>query len=305
MKKLLNYIWISPHSLLIMATIMWAGHANILKISIDEISPMLLMGIRWIGCFLILSFFLWSDVKKYLPAVRMRLTWVSIMGGVGMAGFTICLILAAHFTSAINLGIAQSCIPALVMIIGLAFLGTSITKVQGFGLFLSIIGALILVSKGSVDTLINLKFNFGDIIMLIGCICYAGYTVGLTKKIEMPPKVIFVFFSFFASITLSFGILIEFLFGDLIWPGIPGMIIILYCIIFPSILAQTFFIRGVELIGANRAGLYVNLVPVFTALIAIVILSERLFVFHILSLGLVLSGIFITEKFKKNRKKRT
>ena len=94
------------------------------------------------------------------------------------------------------------------------------------------------------------------------------------------------------------GIFIEFLNGDLIWPGLKGTAIIIYCILFPSILAQTFFMRGVQLIGANRAGLYVNLVPVFTALIAIAFLSERLFVFHVISLLLVLSGIFITEKFK-------
>ena len=134
--------------------------------------------------------------------------------------------------------------------------------------------------------------------MLTGCFCYAGYTLGLSKRINMPPTVMFAFFSFFASLTLSLCIFIEFLNDDLVWPGVKGATIIVYCIIFPSILAQTFFMRGVELMGANRAGLYVNLVPVFTALIAIIFLSEHLFVFHVVSLALVLSGIFIAEKFK-------
>ena len=298
MKKIVNVFWLSPHSLLIMTTLMWAGHANVLKVSIGEISPMLLMGFRWIGCFLLLILFLWSDVKNYLPSVKERLPWVWLMGGLGMAGFTICLVVAAHYTSAINLGITQSFVPALVMILGLTILGTSISKAQGIGLIFSLIGAMTLVSKGSAQTLLDLQFNYGDIIMLVGCFCYAGYTLGLSKRIDMPPTVMFVFFSFFASLTLCIGIFIEFLNGDLIWPGLKGTGIIIYCILFPSILAQTFFMRGVQLIGANRAGLYVNLVPVFTALIAIVFLSERLFVFHIISLLLVLSGIFITEKFK-------
>ena len=299
MKRLLNVIWASPHSLLTMATLMWAGHANVLKLSIGEISPMLLMGFRWIGCFIILSVFLWSDVKTHLPAVKKRLIWVWSMGGLGMAGFTICLIIAAHYTSAINLGITQSFIPALVMILGLAVLGTSISKEQSIGLSLSLIGAMLLISEGSTQALINLQFNFGDIIMLGGCICYAGYTLGLTNRINMPPTVMFVFFSFFASLTLCIGVFVEYLNNQLVWPGIKGMATILYCIIFPSILAQTFFMRGVELIGANRAGLYVNLVPVFTALMAIIFLSEQLFIFHVFSLMLVLSGIFITERFKK------
>ena len=299
MKKIFNIFWLSPHSLLIMTTLMWAGHANVLKVSIGEISPMLLMGFRWIGCFLLLVLFLWSDVKNYLPSVKKRLPWVWLMGGLGMAGFTICLVIAAHYTSAINLGITQSFVPALVMILGLTILGTSISKAQGIGLILSLIGAFTLISKGSAQTLLDLQFNYGDIIMLVGCFCYAGYTLGLSKRINMPPTVMFVFFSFFASLSLCIGIFIEFLNDDLIWPGLKGAGVITYCILFPSILAQTFFMRGVELIGANRAGLYVNLVPVFTALIAIVFLSERLFVFHVISLLLVLSGIFITERFKE------
>ena len=298
MKRLLKVIWSSPHSLLTMTTLMWAGHANVLKLSIGEISPMLLMGFRWIGCFIILTIFLWSDVQKYIPSVKKRLPWVSVMGGIGLAGFTICLIIAAHYTTAINLGITQSFIPALVMILGLTILGNSISKEQGIGLLLSLLGAILLISKGSIQTILHLRFNYGDIIMLMGCFCYAGYTLGLTNRINMPPTVMFVFFSFFASFTLCIGIFVEFINGQLVWPGIRGGAVILYCIIFPSILAQTFFMRGVELIGANRAGLYVNLVPVFTALMAIIFLSEQIFIFHIFSLVLVLSGIFITEKFK-------
>ena len=297
-KKLFAVIWQSPHTLLIVTTLMWAGHANVLKTSIGEVSPMLLMGLRWIGCFIILTIFLRSDVKKFIPTVKNRLAWVWIMGGLGMAGFTICLIIAAEYTSVINLGITQSFIPAIVMTLGLTILGTSISKAQGVGLLLSLFGAIVLVTRGSPQTLIDFKFNFGDIVMLTGCFCYAGYTLGLSKRINMPPTVMFAFFSFFASLTLSLCIFIEFLNDDLVWPGVKGATIIVYCIIFPSILAQTFFMRGVELMGANRAGLYVNLVPVFTALIAIIFLSEHLFVFHVVSLALVLSGIFIAEKFK-------
>ena len=302
MTKLLSFIWSSPHILLIMATFMWAGHANVLKVSINEISPMLLMAFRWVGCLIILTFFLWSDAIKYIPSIKRRLPWVGMMGGIGMAGFTICLIVAAHSTSAINLGIAQSFIPALVMVLGLTILRTTITKVQATGLILSMIGALIMVSKGSMESIVSLTFNTGDLIMLIGCFCYAGYTLGLSNRIEMPPIMMFLFFSFFASLSLFICVIVEFLTGNLIWPGLKGTVVILYCIVFPSILAQTFFMRGVELIGANRAGLYVNLVPIFTALIAVIFLSEHLFIFHVVSLLLVLSGIFITENFKGIRK---
>jgi len=289
-------VWSSPHVLLTLTTLMWAGHANILKLSIYEVSPMILMGFRWIGCFLILTFFLRKEILFYIPKVINRLSWFWLMGGFGMAGFTICLIFAAQQTSAINLGITQSFIPALVMLLGLVILKTKITLLQALGLLLSLTGALILVSRGSFGTFNNLNFNNGDLIMLLGCLCYAGYTVGLTNRVKMPPSVMFAIFSFFAALTLIACIILEYFQGKTVLPSLVGMGLIAYCIIFPSILAQIFFIRGVELIGANQAGLYVNLVPVFTALIAVFILSETIYLYHTVSLVLVLGGIYITEK---------
>ena len=90
----------------------------------------------------------------------------------------------------------------------------------------------------------------------------------------------------------------EYAAGQFLVPSVTGMAIILYCAIFPSILSQTFFMRGVELIGANRAGLYVNLVPVFPAFMAIGLLSERLHGYHVLALLMVLAGIALAEKHK-------
>ena len=108
---------------------------------------MLLMGLRWIGCSIILTIFLFKDIKVYVPKVKERLSWVWIMGGGGMAGFTICLIIAAQYTSVINLGITQSFIPALVMLLGVVFFKKTISRVQGVGLIFSMIGAFILTRK--------------------------------------------------------------------------------------------------------------------------------------------------------------
>ena len=88
--SLLDRFWNNAHAVLIVATLMWAGHTVVLRMSVGEISPMLLMGFRWIGCFILLTLFLWVDVKKQIPSVNKRLPWVAIMGGIGMAGFTIC-----------------------------------------------------------------------------------------------------------------------------------------------------------------------------------------------------------------------
>ena len=115
----------------------------------------------------------------------------------------------------------------------------------------------------------------------------------------MSPVLMLAFFSAAAVVTLTISTAIEYAQGSLVMPGLKGWLIVIYCAIFPSLLAQVLFMRGVELAGSNRAGLYVNLVPVFAALFAVIILGEVMYFYHILSLAFVLGGIYMAERGKK------
>ena len=298
MPKVISQLWSSPHVVLVLATIMWAGHTIVARMSVDEISPMLLMLMRWVTCLAILMVINRNQLAAYIPEVKQRLAWVWWMGGAGMAGFTIFFIYAAQYTTAVNLGITQSAIPALVMLIGLLVLRVRAGWIQLVGMMLSLMGVVVLVSGGSITVLRALEFNVGDLLMLIACLCYAGYTVGLSRRMSMSPVLMLTFFSAAASLTLIVLTAVEYLQGDLILPGVKGLAIVVYCAIFPSMLAQIFFMRGVELAGANRAGLYVNLVPVFAALMAVLFLAETMYLFHGVSLVMVLGGIYLAERHK-------
>lgn len=298
MPKVISQLWNSPHVVLVLATIMWAGHTIVARMSVDEISPMLLMLMRWVTCLAILLVINRNQLAAYIPEVKQRLAWVWWMGGAGMAGFTIFFIYAAQYTTAVNLGITQSAIPALVMLIGLLVLRVRAGWIQLVGMMLSLMGVVVLVSGGSITVLRALEFNVGDLLMLIACLCYAGYTVGLSRRMSMSPVLMLTFFSAAASLTLIVLTAVEYLQGDLILPGVKGLAIVVYCAIFPSMLAQIFFMRGVELAGANRAGLYVNLVPVFAALMAVLFLAETMYLFHGVSLVMVLGGIYLAERHK-------
>lgn len=298
MPKVISQLWNSPHVVLVLATIMWAGHTIVARMSVDEISPMLLMLMRWVTCLAILMVINRNQLAAYIPEVKQRLAWVWWMGGAGMAGFTIFFIYAAQYTTAVNLGITQSAIPALVMLIGLLVLRVRAGWIQLVGMMLSLMGVVVLVSGGSITVLRALEFNVGDLLMLIACLCYAGYTVGLSRRMSMSPVLMLTFFSAAASLTLIVLTAVEYLQGDLILPGVKGLAIVVYCAIFPSMLAQIFFMRGVELAGANRAGLYVNLVPVFAALMAVLFLAETMYLFHGVSLVMVLGGIYLAERHK-------
>ena len=298
MPKVISQLWSSPHVVLVLATIMWAGHTIVARMSVDEISPMLLMLMRWVTCLAILMVINRNQLAAYIPEVKQRLAWVWWMGGAGMAGFTIFFIYAAQYTTAVNLGITQSAIPALVMLIGLLVLRVRAGWIQLVGMMLSLMGVVVLVSGGSITVLRALEFNVGDLLMLIACLCYAGYTVGLSRRMSMSPVLMLTFFSAAASLTLIVLTAVEYLQGDLILPGVKGLAIVVYCAIFPSMLAQIFFMRGVELAGANRAGLYVNLVPVFAAFMAVLFLAETMYLFHGVSLVMVLGGIYLAERHK-------
>ena len=284
--------------MLAMATLMWAGHTVVLRMSVGEISPVLLMELRWLGSFLILLVLFHKTLPSYLPVVLKRWRWVFGMGGIGLAGFTLFLVYAAQHTTAVNLGIMQGVIPAFVMLLGWLIYRTSIGWFQFFGLCSSLFGVLVLVSAGSYASIIALEFNSGDLLMIAACLCYAGYTVAIAQRLEIPPAMLLCFFAFCAFVSCSFFTVIEYANGDLILPGLKGFLLIIYCAVCPSILSQTCFIRGVELTGANRAGLYVNLVPVFAAFLGILILSEAMHMYHLIALIMVLGGIFLADRGK-------
>lgn len=259
---------------------------------------MVMMGLRWMSCLAILVIIFRKQMVAEWPRVRARLGWVAVMGGLGMAGFTFFFILAAQHTTAINLGITQSSVPMIVMLMSLAAFGTRIGTVQLVGLFVSFIGVLVLVTAGSLEVLASLTFNHGDLLMLVACVCYAGYTVGLGRRIDMPPALMLAFFAIPATLVFTLFMGVEFWRGEMLLPGIKGLFIVAYCAIFPSMLAQIFFMRGVELAGANRSGFYLNLIPVFSAMMGVLFLDESLYLYHAASLAMVLGGIYLAEKHK-------
>jgi drug/metabolite transporter (DMT)-like permease len=142
----------------------------------------------------------------------------------------------------------------------------------------------------------SFSFLIGDVFMLIACASYAVYTLALRDR----PKVSgFVFFSVLALAALMISLPLlawEIAAGEVIWPDLRGFAFLLFVTLFPSLLSQIFFMRGVELIGPSRAGLFVNLVPVFGAFLGVAILGEPFRWYHAVGLVLVLGGIWLAER---------
>jgi drug/metabolite transporter (DMT)-like permease len=288
--------------LLSIASLAWAGNAVVSRIAIGEISPMVLTCLRWtivsVIFLLVRGRRLGDDMRLLLPHWRTGL-W---MGAIGYTLFSAVLYVAAYYTQAVNLAILQGAIPVYVLVGALILHGTRASASQIVGVLLTLAGVAVVASKGDVNVLLSLGFNFGDLLMLAGCASYALYTLRLRDRPNLPGITFFMLLAMGAFASSLPLLLIEMLMELSQWPTAKGWGVVLFVALGPSLIAQLSFIRGVELIGPGRAGIFINLVPIFGALLAVLILGETFGFYHASALALVIGGILLAEQRTRSQK---
>ena len=289
----------NPHFLLTLTSIFWAFNTVAGRAAVGEVSPLLIVSVRWFFVSIILSILCRNQLKEIWRIVNKRLKWIFFMGLFGFTGFNSAYYIAAHNTIAINLGLVQGTMPAFIIIIAWVWLKDKINLTQFLGVLITFIAVLIVVSAGNLSLLLNLELNNGDIIMIFACSLYAVYAVGLRKKPKIGALPLLTFFAYVAFLGSIPGLIFEIFSNQFILPGYKGCIILGVIIIFPSFLAQIFFMKGVEKIGPSRSGLYTNLVPVFSSILAVLFLGENFKFYHFLSLTMIFVGIYLFENKNK------
>lgn len=282
--------------LLVLTTTFWGGNAVAGKLAVGHVSPMILTSLRWAIAVSILLVIagpqFWADRRKVLRHLPLLFAY----GATGFALFNITLYSALNYTTAINVAIWQAAIPMFIFLLNFIIFRTRITIAQMIGFVLSVIGVAVVASGGSVERLMELAINFGDVLMALAGLLYAGYSVGLRYKPDLHWKTMMVAMAFAAMVVSLPFAYAEWQSPAGIVPDARGWMVVLYTAIFPAIIAQVFFIRGVEMIGSNRAGLFVNLVPVIGTVLAILVLGEVFGLHHALALVLVIGGIWLAER---------
>lgn len=281
---------------LTLTTLFWAGNAVAGRIAVGEISPMLLIAFRWSGTVVLLMAIGGTQVRRDWPVLRRRLPYLATMGVVGFTTFNAFFYLAAHETTAVNIGILQGAMPVLVLIGSVTLFRTKIGGLQVAGVAITIAGVVLVVSRGNLSVLAALDVNQGDFLMLLASFMYAAYALGLRNRPQVSPLALLTMISAAAAIATLPLAAAEGLMGRTIWPSLEGWAVVAYVTVFPSVMAQLFFIKGVGLIGPARAGVFINLVPVFAAILGVAILGEAFRWYHMGALVLVLSGIWLAER---------
>lgn len=283
---------------LIAATLFWGGNIVAGKFAVGHVSPMMLNLLRWTGATLILLPFGWRHLIGDWHIIRQNLGFLLLMGALAMGLFNALIYVALNFTTAINASILQTAVPMVVFAANFLVYRERLGLAQFIGLLLTIAGILFIAGEGSLVRLRSLQINLGDGLMIIAVILYGGYIVLLRRmpRIHWQSMMIVMFAG--ATMISMPSVLAEAGLGKVQLPDGTGLLVILYTVIFPSIAAQTLMVMGAERIGANRAGLFINLIPLFGTFMSILILFEPFFAYHAAALLLVLLGIAISERFR-------
>ncbi len=278
------------------APLCWGGNIVLARGVADIIPPVSFAFWRWTIAFIILLPFTWSRARQDWPRVIKSWKIMSVLSILGISFFNTILYTAMHTTTAINGAMIQTTMPAVIILVTLLLFKETVSKLQILGVAVCILGAFIVILRGRWATLLGMSFAPGDILMMGAVILYALYSALLRQRPAIHPLSFLIY---------TFGLGILFLLPLYVWElsgsktfTLTGDVVlsILYVALFPSIVAYFCWNRGVEVIGANRAGLFINLIPVFASVLAILFLGETLQGFHIIGMALIFGGMILFNR---------
>ena len=291
-KKNLAYV------LLVLAVFFWAGNFIVGKFAtLFQIPPLTLNVFRWISVWLILLPFTYKEIYNNLPYIKKNWVVISFMGIIKISTFNSVVYFALNFTQVINAVLMLAAIPAATIVLSSMMRIEKTNFFQLIGLFLSIIGIGAIISNGDFQNIISLSFNTGDLWMLVCVITWSLYST-LLKKYKFK-------FSQFSLIQLMVTVGILFLIPQFFYEKFIGLevnfnkaffLILFYVVVFPAIAAYYCWQKGVEIIGPNRATMFIQLMPLFSAVMAIVIFKEKFELYHFAGAAFIVSGIYLSNK---------
>ena len=283
------------YMLLLLTTLFWGGNSVAGKLVVGHVSPMTVVFLRWAIAVLIMLPIGWRHLREDWPVVRRHWLLLGVLGACGFTLFNAIFYTALNYTTAINVSIEQAGIPMLIILANFLLFRLRVSFAQIVGVVLTIAGVILTASHGDPGRLLTLQLNFGDAIMLVAVLCYSAYSVMLRLKPAMHWQSLILTLSIAALITSVPFLIWEIAAGKAVMPDAFGWAITLYIAVGVSVISQVFYIQGNELIGANRAGLFINLVPIFGTLLSVLIVGEDFQFYQAVALVLVLGGIGLAE----------
>jgi drug/metabolite transporter (DMT)-like permease len=245
--------------------------------------------------------FAWPQIREHWPVIRANFRRIAWLGFWGTGLHNAFAYVGLHYTTATNGVILNSAIPVLIILLGWVVYRDTITRLQALGVAISLAGVFAILTRGDAAVLADFALNRGDLIVLVGMVFWAAYTVFLRlKPAELPGLALLTCCGVVGLSLLLPMFLIEMAFfgGRVAFtPATVGAM--LYVGIFPSFVGYIFWNRGVAEVGSNVAGLFVHLMPAFGSLLAWLFLDERIYAYHLVGIALILAGIALTARNRR------
>ena len=286
--------------LLLLTTFFWSGNFIVGKAaSIYEIPPFSLNFYRWFFACLILMPFTIKELIKKKDYILKNISFFIILGITSITIFNSIVYYSLYYTQVISGVLMISTIPVWIIFMS-SILNIEKTNIfQILGVILSLIGVLFIISKADLNLVKNLQFNKGDLTMIIAMFSWAVYSALLRKKKYEISQITLLQVVIICGLIFLIPIyFIEMSMGNLIKLDKPFYLTLTYVVIFPGLASFFFWIKGIAIIGANRAGIFLHLMPIFGAIMAIIIFNEKFMFYHFLGAIFIIAGITLSNKNK-------
>jgi drug/metabolite transporter (DMT)-like permease len=288
--------------MLVCATLFWAGNFMVGKLAfVENIPPMTLVFLRWSLVWIILLPFTYKEILKNKDIIFKNLPLLFFLALTSVGLFNSFTYLALAYTQVINASLFNTAIPAMIIFLCFLLKIERTNKFQIFGLIISVLGILSIITKLDLNILLSLNFNKGDLIMIGGVITWGLYSSFLKKKkFNLPLLTLVHVLCTFGLIFILPQFLYELSHGFTVKLNTNLGLTLIYLALFPSIGSYYCWAGAVAIIGANRAGIFLSLIPFFSTIMAITFFNEKFQFFHLIGSILIILGLFLSNKEIKN-----
>lgn len=291
---------IKAYIMLILATSFWAGNFIVGKVAtLFEIPPISLNFYRWFFAWIVLAPFTMRQVILSKSIIKKNIFSILIMSFTSISIFNSAVYYGLNYTQVLNGVLMISTIPILIIVISSIFKTEKINTFQIFGVLVSLLGVIIIITKMELQKLLHFQLNKGDLWILVAMLSWSIYSIIIKeKKINLKPFVLLQTLITFGVIMLTPFYLLEISSGKHIPLNIPVFLTIAYVVLFAGIGAYIFWNKAVMAIGPNRSGVFLHLMPVFSSIMAIGLLRESFAKFHFVGAIFIVIGIFLSSRKK-------
>lgn len=284
--------------LLLVATLLWGGNFVIGRAVSDDVAPFTLAFLRWCVAFIVLFPIAYKNLKREWLQLVKHWPIILVLALTGVAGFNTLVYIGLHYTTSINASLMNSSTPIIIYLLSFIFLKERLSKFQILGTAISLAGVIFIISGGSLASLQQFSFNKGDLIVLVAVVCWSVYSILIKQYAGRLPSQS----TFLVTIVIGAIILLPFYINETMQTGYfvnwnaSTISAILFVGILASIVAFLSWNLGVIQLGANKASIYLNFIPFFASIFAVLFLDESIQLFQIIGGLAVIIGVIISGK---------